>query len=355
MPIQTTVQPKAVTRLSLVLCSRNDQWQGNSLWRLETTLNYIAAQAFEIGRLNEVEIIVADWGSAATLREAAKLSSEAARIVRYLNIPPSLAKEKQRDSPFAEVFAINSAVRRSRGEYIGRIDQDTLVGGRFLRWFFDAVESPITPFEINKTAMISNRRRVPYDFAVRCPPFPIARKYVDLFRTVLPLMPQPERYWECYIGILLLHRDLWWSAGGYDETFIYYGAMEFDLFLRLMMRFHGADLGRVVGYDFYHLDHVPTWTVWRTLTRSLNPLRTPENPPPLFRPNGKSWGLADYDIPLLSAPEDVVLPETATKWEPSLAPSLIFNTVLSTIITPSRIVENKIKWNMGRLFGMKAP
>ena len=129
-----------VPRLTLVLCSRNDQWQGNSLWRLETTLNYIALQAAEIGRLDEVEIIVADWGSAETLRESIKLIPEAIRIVRYLNIPPALAKEKQRDSPFAEVFAINAAARRSRGDFIGRIDQDTLVGKGFLQWFFKAIE-----------------------------------------------------------------------------------------------------------------------------------------------------------------------------------------------------------------------
>lgn len=341
-------------RVTLVLCSRNDQWQGNSLWRLETALNYTAAQAASIGRLDEVEIIVADWGSAIPIREAAKLTPEAARITRYLNIPTSLAKEKQRDSPFAEVYAINAAVRRSRGEYIGRIDQDTLVGKSFFQWFFSTIDLATPSFQMSKTAMISNRRRIPYDFAVRCLSFPIVEKYVDLFHPFLPQMPQPERYWECYIGILLLHRDLWWAARGYDETFIYYGRMEFDLFLRLLKEFQGTDIGRAVRHDFYHLDHVPYWSVWRSLKRSANPARTPEDPPPVFCPNDESWGLGDYDLPLLPQPHEALLPKTATEWRSLWASSLVYNTALSTIITPTRIAGNKIKWLIGRLLGQEA-
>jgi hypothetical protein len=338
-------QENATTRLTLVLCSRNDRWQGNSLWRLEATLNYTAAQVADIERLKEVEIIVADWGSAEPLRDAIKLSPQAAQIVRYLNIPPALAKEKQRDSPFAEVYAINAAVRRSRGDFIGRIDQDTLVGKRFLQWFFKIIESPRASFPIEKTAMISNRRRIPYDFAVRCPPFPIVRKYLDLCRAFLPRMvsPLPDYYWACFVGIVLLHRDLWGAAGGYDETFIYYGAMEFDLFLRLLMRFQGLDLSPLVSCDFYHLDHVPTWAVWRLLTRSINPLRTPENPPPVLCPNGESWGLANYELPLLPPNPSSILQASAFEWRPSWTLRLLFEMLVSTIVTLSRIARGLMR------------
>lgn len=290
-------------RLSLILCSRNDHWQGNSLWRLETALNYTACQAAKLGRLDDVEIIVADWGSLEPLAEAVKLSQEAARIVRYLYIPAETATEKQQDSPFSEVFALNAAARRSRGDYIGRIDQDTLVGRRFLKWFFSALDSASVPFALPSTAMISNRRRIPYSFAVRCPPFAIAASYVDLFHAVLPRMESPpaDRYWQCYIGILLMHRSLWETARGYDESFIHYGYMEFDFFLRLCKKFPGLDLGPLVGWDFYHLDHVGAWSVWRTVRRAINPRRTPSNPPAHFSPNDASWGLARYDLALLPA------------------------------------------------------
>ncbi len=71
---------------------------------LDLCLAALAAQTYRGG---EVEIIVADWGSVKTLREHCRLTKDAAAIVRFLMIPTPLAKEKQKDSPFAEVFAIN--------------------------------------------------------------------------------------------------------------------------------------------------------------------------------------------------------------------------------------------------------
>ena len=122
--------------LSLILCSRNDRYQGNSLWRLQTALNYAGLQVHVLGREEDVEIIVSDWGSEIPLRDVIALTPEAARVVRFLTIPPEIARIEQQDSPFPEVLALNAAARRATGEYIGRIDQDTLVSRRFFETFF---------------------------------------------------------------------------------------------------------------------------------------------------------------------------------------------------------------------------
>jgi hypothetical protein len=123
--------------LSLILCSRNDEYMGNSRWRLETTLNYVADQVEALGRTKDVEVLVADWGSDIPLRDVLRLTPAAAGIVSFMLIPPEIARALQKDSPFPEVLALNAAARRARGAYIGRIDQDTLVGRRFLEAFFD--------------------------------------------------------------------------------------------------------------------------------------------------------------------------------------------------------------------------
>ena len=47
--------------LSLILCSRNDQYMGNSLWRLETTLNYVGERVEALGRHEDVEVLEAFW------------------------------------------------------------------------------------------------------------------------------------------------------------------------------------------------------------------------------------------------------------------------------------------------------
>ncbi len=310
----------ADTKISFVLCSRNDQFQGDSLWRLGTSINYVARQLAMLGRLDEAEVIVTDWGSETVpLREAVALTEDARRITRFITVPPVLAKEKARDSPFAEVFAINAAVRRARGDYIGRIDQDTLVGRRFLTWFFDSVEASTGRFPLQTTAMISNRRRIPYGFAVRTPRFPLVERYVTTFgQRVLPTMVAlfAESYWEVYIGIILLHRDLWADCEGYDESFLYYGFMEFDLFMRLFTKYEGIDIGPLVGEDFYHLDHMPAWIMWFKLDRKTNVMRRPGlNEPPTMRPNGPAWGMSDHDLPLEpAAPTAPVL--TDELWRP---------------------------------------
>src|SRR5678816_1962784 len=131
--LQTTI-------LSLILCSRNDQYMGNSRWRLQTTLNYLGQRVGELGREKGVEVLVADWGSETPLSEVLELSPAAATIVSFLLIPPELSRDLQKDSLFPEVLALNAAARRARGEYIGRIDQDTLVGRGFLEIFFELYE-----------------------------------------------------------------------------------------------------------------------------------------------------------------------------------------------------------------------
>ena len=345
----SSVEPDHPLLLSLVLCSRNDQFQGNSLWRLETSLNFAARQIADLGHLNDVEIIVTDWGSTELLRDVVRLGEEAHKIVRFLTIPTALAKEKQQDSRFAEVFAINAAARRARGQYIGRLDQDTLVGHGFLKWFFTALSDPQSQqFPLESTMMISNRRRIPYDFAVRCPQFPVIEKYVKWFEQVLPQMARPmpdSEYWQCYIGIVLLHRQLWDECGGYDESFIYYSFMEFDLFLRLHMRYEGVDLGRVVNDDFYHLDHVPGWLIWhKPRAGRENPIRTVENPPLEFCPSGSEWGLVDYQLALEPASSDPI-PVTADEmsWSASHWLNLITLTVISTILTLGSITFDHLR------------
>src|SRR5476651_1634421 len=70
--------------LSLILCWRNDAYMGNSVWRLETTLNYTCDRVHALGREDDVEVIVADWGSEVPLAEVVALGPAAARMVSFL-------------------------------------------------------------------------------------------------------------------------------------------------------------------------------------------------------------------------------------------------------------------------------
>ncbi len=290
--------------LSLILCSRNDQYLGNSRWRLETALNYVGERVGLLGRGGDVEVLVTDWGSEVPLREVAALRPAAAKIVSFVWVPPALAQELQGDSPFPEVLALNAAARRATGQYIGRIDQDTLVGVRFLRRIFEWVEGPRSLGVRLETALLfANRRSIPYRFAVRCPSFSAVENFVHRFGRLLRVETSrsPEPFYWSDVGIWLLHRNLWSECGGYDERMIFMNDMDIEMAARLMAKYPMIDLGRLVGWDFYHLDHYHPRGSRSSSTHRMVNAQNPRDSRG-FNPNGDRWGLAAYSLEVISQP-----------------------------------------------------
>jgi hypothetical protein len=278
--------------LSLILCSRNDSYMGNSLWRLETALDWAASALVALGRDGDAEVVVADWGSAQPLRDVVRLSPAASRLTTFITVPPVVAAALQQDSPFAEVIALNVAARRARGAWIGRIDQDTLVGPQFLRLFFDLVDGART-LDTPLAMGFSNLRHIPYRFAVRCPPFTSVARFVHHFGSGLRRQHSGAAgsFWEHSVGIWLVRADVWAESGGYDERMIYMNAMESNMVKRLLVKYPIVDLGALCSHDFYHLEHYDPWTPRRSsVYRKVNP-HHPFAQPDTMNPNGPDWGL----------------------------------------------------------------
>lgn len=297
--------------LSLILCSRNDNYMGNPRYRLEIALNYLAQSVQALGREDDVEVIVADWGSEVPLHSVVKLNPAAARRVSFVVIPPKTAREQQKDSPFSEVHALNAAARRVNGQFIGRIDQDTLVGKRFLEFFFDLYEGKRaidTPVE--GSLLFANRRSIPYRFADRCPAFGHVDRFIRWFASTMKVWnynPHTKIFWTSYVGILLVHRDGWHEFGGYNEQLIYYDWMEVDLILRLRQKYPVVDLGKLTDYDFYHLDHYQLHASWSavlhpraTSAKSNSYILDLDTPPEVPHPNGEDWGLRPYSLEIVN-------------------------------------------------------
>ena len=286
--------------LSLILCSRNDDYMGNSRWRLETSLNYLAKKVDELGRERQLEVLVADWGSEIPLKDVVQLSPVAARIVSFLAIPPAVAQDLQKDSHFPEVLALNAAVRRASGQYLGRIDQDTLVGTRFLRTFFDLYENRLQlDVPLAKALMFANRRNIPYELAAASPPLQHVERLVDTCGGLLPYRtPAARPFWSYEVGIWLMHRNLWTEGHGYDERLIYFNWMEAEMVLRLNQKYPIVNLGEVVGYDFYHLGHYSRYAPRRSnhAKRKRNRAVDFNTPPVSLSVNSEEWGLAKLPL-----------------------------------------------------------
>ena len=310
----SAVNPSKKPVLSLILCSRNDQYLGNSRWRLQTALNYLAQKVHELGREEEVEVIVSDWGSEIPLHSVLELNSIAERMVSFVIIPPTLAQKLQKDSPFSEVHALNAAARRVNGQYIGRIDQDTLVGKQFLNTFFEMHEG-IRPLDVplDSVLLFILRRSISYRFAVRCPSLWKIDRFINWFGRSLPVettgwnIHEPwtkpgKPFFYAPVGIWLLHRDLWYDCGGYDERFIYMNEMEMDMIERLIKKYRFLNSKDFLDYDFYHLEHYHP-LMNPTTSRKENPRVGCDN---VLHPNSENWGLIQYSLQILSYDQDQI-------------------------------------------------
>ena len=310
-PVLSSSPQAAFPQLSLILCSRNDRYMGDSLWRLNMTLNYTARKVRELGRQNDVEIIVSDWGSSVPLREVVQLTEEASRIVSFLHIPQEIALPLQKESPFPEVLALNAAARRARGRFIGRIDQDTLAGAGFLARFLEMCDTDkgftigrdgtAVTVPLDRALMFATRRGIPYRFVVGYPDLSQIERLINGFGAYLPIA---NRYMgqsivHTDVGIWMFHRDLWFECGGYDERLIFMNEMDPEMGDRLKTKYTLVDLGEEVSYDFYHLDHYHPRNV-RTSSAYRKVNARPESKG--MNPNGAHWGLGNHDLQLQSAP-----------------------------------------------------
>ncbi|MFH1154886.1 MAG: hypothetical protein V1793_13815 [Pseudomonadota bacterium] len=136
---------------------------------------------------DQVEIIVNDWGSHVPLRKVLKLTGKARHLTHFLEVPPDMVTAVQKDSPFAEVLARNVSARRSGGDYIGRIDQDTLIDPRFfqvlapvLRGEKDLGFDPVRAF------MFSGRRSIPVEFTRTDPSLADVLRIIQYCRHLFP-------------------------------------------------------------------------------------------------------------------------------------------------------------------------
>ena len=290
--------------ISLILCSRNDSYMGNSRWRLETSINLALVNAKKAGVLNQLEIIVSDWGSEIPLRDVLQLVPEAEGRVKFIHTPEDIAIIEQKDSKFPEVIALNAAARRASGEYIGRIDNDTVVGAEFFRKFAKLHENnPTDEFDLKDSFLFVERRSVPYRISRLSLPLSQINWFINTFRKFFKIESATDwgkEFWWSPVGIMMFHRDIWNVCRGYDEKLIYWGWMEGDLALRLNQKHQIVEFSNYVGHDLYHLEHYSNLVEYKDRNGAATPRK--KNTPKLeglnYNENSHSWGLGNYNIPL---------------------------------------------------------
>jgi hypothetical protein len=273
--------------LSLIIGARNDTFMGDFQWRLRTTLNFIADSLEKIGRLDDVEVVVCDWGSEVPLQQVLDLTAAARQMTRFVIVPPDRAETLQKDSPFPIPIVQNIVIRRSQGTYIAQTDSDVLFTPlaieRLLMVLDRRLDIGVDP---DKALLVASRKHVAFELGLCGPSQAEIEEYLNLYGAMVPVdnltpgIGTPS-------ALALMHRSLWDDLGGYDERLIYWGWMEIDLYLRVNQKHPWRDLANV-GVVLYHMEHYPN-NDRSAQTRKFNPVETPGN----YRVNDRSWGYAE--------------------------------------------------------------
>lgn len=291
--------------LSIVTSARNDKYMGNSNWRLETALNFLAIELDKMNKLKDVEVIIVDWGSKVPLYTVLTLNAQADSITRFILVADSVINTINVDSDFPAVIAMNAGIRRAWGAFIAISPADILFTGRFFRRLFDILHGKSdVGMPVDKSLFVFSRKDIPTRIVDQNLSLSDLNKYIaenDEKISPIPLHP----YYLTPVSALMMHRNLWFASHAFDENLIHWGWSDIDLCSRMRLRHFIADMSKEDALCLYHLNHyTPGFVPTKMSYPRINP----------FVVNNERWGLADYileevpkkvDLNISSMPADI--------------------------------------------------
>jgi hypothetical protein len=279
--------------LSIFILARDDNYMHDFRYRITTTINYLARNLKRLERLNDVEILVVDWGSETPLAKTLPLLPEAEQIARFVYVPIEVIREVQtREEDFNVSLAWNVAVRRTRCEFTLVFAADSLMTAYGLDTLLRLLEGRLhIPAAVDQTYFLCCRYQVPWRFVESRPDLDEWDRFLllnthDLLGESAALLGVSKG-----AGSLLMHRSLMEELHGADESLEQYGWGDMEFGLRITRRYPWMELS-AFGIVQYHMEHAPFGKRVSVVRQETNPwIINPE-----FVVNDEKWGLADYEF-----------------------------------------------------------
>jgi len=314
--------------LSVCMAGRNDNYGCDFLRRFEQAANFLAYGAAKTGLADgRIEIVFVDWNSPTPLADAVKLSPAAKSLVKFIEVPPALAKRVcKSERNFHSALSMNVAFRRARGRYVGFMPSDILISpGSLLRLvaLLEGKASPPPSFQPEKSVLGVPRKFIPE----RC-------RDSELFSTneliektleandLFLSYEAPMRGLGGGYGIFLLPKELAVSLQGADENLDGWGLTDIDLAYRAALAgFPFANLSAfgINSYDFTPTRNAACQKAGRACSLPFQ-IKT--------RPNGADWGLAKEELKISRASQressKPATPNTDRKLDPDDVAETLF-------------------------------
>ncbi len=281
--------------LSIVIVGRNDDYLGGYRYRLQTCLDFMAANLKALRRLNDVEVLFVDWNSqAAPLADEIELTPEAASVLRFVIVPPAVAKARNMQVSFFTTCAVNVGVRRAEGEFIMLADSDSMMTLPSLKALLEVLDGRLpTHFPKEQLIYPIPRHQIPGAVAARRPN---VAAWTEILKRLMSSRRKELPGADCLGGFSaaqLMHRDLWFEFGGYNEKLDRaWGWSDNELMFRVTQKYNWMDLS-YYGVVAFHIEHfASTGNAHSRDPNSINEMLLSYDP----HPNEEGWGLATADL-----------------------------------------------------------
>ncbi|MFZ5807176.1 MAG: glycosyltransferase family A protein [Verrucomicrobiota bacterium] len=270
---------------------------GNYLYRLKTCLNFLATSAADLKRLDDVEVMMTDWGSEIPLRDALELSPEAAQMTTFVEVSEEAAKKVYPEGAFYPSGAYNASIRRATGKFIMLTDSDCMIPPQGMETLMRILSGEI-PFltPLSETFFYIRRYQIPWENAQRQPSVQDWRRYIQFHAGALRKELSEGGMLGGYAAAQLMHRDRWHETRAYDENLKGWGWCDNEIMIRMNQKYPWVDL---ISHGIYglHMEHWSRNSRKDTSRKNINPMQIHYK----MEVNDAHWGLANHDFPMRKA------------------------------------------------------
>ena len=277
--------------LSFCFAGKNDNYGGRFVQRLANSINYLARNASKLGKLDQIEVVISDWGSITPLSEVLPLSEQGANISRFFHVPIEIAQHySHKKTEFHGAMSINVALRRACGNYIICGSADILITEYSLSQLLKLISGELsTFFNTDNSCMGIRRKFIPNTFEDDdiTNKFRRLERFIELADIHQAVISFPGLF--SGYGLLLLTRDMILNMRGTNERYNGWGGTDIELGLMFNSQHPLVDLSclDIYVYDFQH----ETSQLQRR-ERNINIISEVKT-----KINDKNWGLNNVELP----------------------------------------------------------
>ncbi len=222
--------------LSICMIGRNDDYGKDFKRRLRQSMDFLAYSAEKAGVLDKIEVLLTDWNSDIPLAEAVTFSPAAAKMIKFIEVPPAVAKKHNYgNTPFHTTKGVNVGLRRASGRYVGMMPGDILISEFTLERLIKLLTGKLNiSFDPAASLLGVPRKFIPhYGEEQR-----FFKDNSDIERIlVLNDFYLRDDIWPKGLmggyGFLIMSRELSFKVKGFDENLGGWGPSDVELALRL--------------------------------------------------------------------------------------------------------------------------